>query len=151
MMQANSQNHSSTQAREISEIALKCVGARLRALNRMVTRIYDDKLRNFNLRFSQLNILVVVASNGPLTAMEISRLLGFEKSTLSRNLKVLCAEGWLSREPNNAYTATKSGVELIASAKPAWQQAQSEVESLLGSETVIGIRKSFSRISYTDG
>jgi hypothetical protein len=42
-------------------IAQDCIAVRMRLLNRVVTKIYDDALRPLGIKTSQLNILVVTA------------------------------------------------------------------------------------------
>ena len=42
-------------------IAQDCIADRMRLLNRVVTKIYDDALRSLGIRTGQLNILVVTA------------------------------------------------------------------------------------------
>ena len=49
----------------IDQIGGECLLSRARILNRVLTGIYDDELRAFGLKATQLNLLVVVARSAP--------------------------------------------------------------------------------------
>ncbi|MEM9816445.1 MAG: MarR family transcriptional regulator, partial [Cyanobacteria bacterium P01_D01_bin.6] len=77
-----SQKNDPQEAAQVAQvIASDCIGARVRILNRAVSRIYDDMIRPHGIKFSQLNILTVVTLHGPIQQMEVGRLLSLEKST----------------------------------------------------------------------
>ena len=52
------------QTTSIDTISKTCIAVRLRLLNRVVTKFYDDALRPLGLKVSQLNILIVTARLG---------------------------------------------------------------------------------------
>jgi DNA-binding MarR family transcriptional regulator len=116
----------------IETVAHECIAARIRLLNRLVTGIYDDALRPHGLRISQGNLLVTIASRGPLRASDVCRLLKLEKSTLSRDLERLIEKGWITRDPQLQVTA--SGLARLEAAWPAWRKAQREARKLLTPE-----------------
>ena len=47
------------------EMACNCLMGRARLLARVLTGIYEEQLRPFGLKASQLNLLIVVAQGGP--------------------------------------------------------------------------------------
>ncbi len=119
------------------EIFVECIGARLRMLSRIVSRIYDQQLRPLGIKFSQMNILVLVTERGPIAPHQVAALLGFEKSTLSRNLRLLEARGWINSQPAESghrlqLRITPAGRRLVAKAGPLWRKAQDEVVSMTG-------------------
>jgi|CXWL01.1.fsa_nt_gi DNA-binding MarR family transcriptional regulator len=129
----------------------QCVGARLRTLNRVVTRIYDDQLRPLGIRFSQMNVLMLIVGRGPMTPAEIGAVLALEKSTLSRNLRVLEDQGWIVRRPDGSRAsvkleATTLGRETIVEAEVLWQAGQQAALDLLGTSQCAGIRIAFDRV-----
>ncbi len=143
MRNANQPGGPSDDAREI---AAECVGARLRMLNRAVTRMYDEQLRSYGIKFSQMNILTVVGVRGPVQSGEVARILSLEKSTVSRNLAILETNGWVESEAGDAgntrlISATASGRELLTRAKAGWQIAQDQVTALLGERTAKALRR----------
>ncbi|HEY4261361.1 MAG TPA: MarR family transcriptional regulator [Schlesneria sp.] len=117
-------------------VASDCFAGRIRILNRLVSGIYDGKLRAHGIRSSQINILVVIATQGPLQASEICRRLCLEKSTLSRDLERLVAHQWVNVAPATGRVRllqiTDAGRQVIRALRPAWEEAQAETRKLLG-------------------
>ena len=130
-------------------IAAECIGARVRILNRYATRIYDDMLRPHGIKFSQMNILTVVTVDGPIQAVEVARTLSLEKSTLSRNLKILEANGWIERN-DQLLRMTRPGRLLYKKAAPDWRRAQKQITAMLGESTTAAIRRAAGRIRETE-
>src|SRR3954451_17720885 len=125
----------------IDTIAKTCVAVRLRLLNRVVTSFYDDALRPLGLKVSQLNILVVTARLGLARPAQVCEILQLDTSTLSRNVKLLQAHGWLEVVPDEdaraqPFRLTAQGKRLIEKAVPAWEEAQRRAGELLGDEGI---------------
>jgi DNA-binding MarR family transcriptional regulator len=125
----------------IDTISKTCIAVRLRLLNRVVTKCYDDALRPLGLKVSQLNILVVTARLGLARPARVCELLQLDASTLSRNVKPLQAHGWLEVVPDEDARAqplrlTARGRRLIERAVPAWEEAQRRASELLGDEGI---------------
>jgi len=124
-------------------MARRCVGVRLRLINRAVSRIYDDHLRPFEVKISQVNILAVVGVLGPVSPTTVARKLSLEKSTLSRNLRGLEERGWVevgaSEGRGGVVQLTRAGDRLLSEIEPAWQQAQRDVRKLLGADAIDAI------------
>jgi DNA-binding MarR family transcriptional regulator len=118
-------------------IVEECVAVRLRLLTRAVTKIYNQALRPHGLTISQMNILVAVAYLGQAKQQDICQALHLEKSTLSRDLTRMRAQGWVTEAPGDdpratILSATTAGKKLLEKAFPAWRQAQEEAKALLG-------------------
>ncbi len=136
----------------LDEVASRCLAARVRILNRVVTTIFDRALRPVGLRVSQGNILVVVGRLGRARPAEVCRLLRLEKSTLSRDVEVMKARGWLESDPpgggrNQALRITDAGLSLLERARPAWEAAQEEAARLIGGPGVEAIREVVARLA----
>jgi len=130
-------------------IADECVGYRVRALNRLITRIYDDELRPHGIRFSQMNILTAVTLHGPIQPVEVARMLSLEKSTLSRNVRIMEDNGWVLALPaahGHTLEATTAGRRLLKQAAPAWRAAQDQVTELLGPKTASALTRAADRL-----
>jgi len=143
-----------TALRMAQTIATECVGARVRMLNRATTRIYDDLLRPHGIKFSQMNILTVVTLHGPVQPIEVARLLSIEKSTLSRNVRIMEANGWIESNPGDAgntrvLRVTRQGRRLLMSAAPAWKEAQAQLTAALGEKATAVVRRSVDRLRKT--
>ena len=76
-------------------MARECVGNQLRLLDRVVTSVYEDELRPLKLTPSQMIILAITAQQGLVRAVELSRSLQMDASTVSRNVERLRARGWV--------------------------------------------------------
>ena len=126
-------------------IARDCIGVRMRLLNRVVTRIYDDALRPLGMKTSQLNILVVTARLGLVRPAQISSRLKMEISTVSRNVDRMRARGWIEiiddEKDARAHQLRLSveGERLLEEARPAWEEAQRKIKDLLGGPGVEAI------------
>lgn len=118
-------------------IAQECLAVRLRLLTRAVTKLYNKALRPHGLTISQMNILVAVSHLGQVNQQRVCQALHLDKSTLSRDLARMRAQGWIDAAPAADGRAmllrlTPAGRALLEHASPAWQQAQDKAKVLLG-------------------
>ena len=131
-------------------IASECLAGRVRAMNRVVTGIYDDALRPHKVRVSQMNVLVAIAAMGQVRPAEVCRGLHLEKSTLSRDLARLLARGWVSATPAEGrmqtLKVTAAGRAMIKKVMPAWEEAQNRVREVLGEQLTRAILEAVGRL-----
>jgi DNA-binding MarR family transcriptional regulator len=136
----------------ISEINQACVLMRTRLISRVMTAIYDEGLRPFGIGSTQFALLVVIGSMEPATRAEVGRHLHQDRSTLTRNLKLILSEGWAEEILNEAsgrarpLVLTKAGKDLLRSAAPVWRVAQSQAKALLGKDGMFAVMKMADRI-----
>ena len=135
----------------IDTIARECIGMRLRLLNRVVTRIYDDALRPLGLKTSQVNILVAAWKLGIASPVKVCEVLDLDPSTLSRNVERMRAKGWLEVVPGNdarqqPFRLTAAGRRLLEKAVPCWAVAQQQVNELIGDDAVETLGKTVKRV-----
>ena len=121
------------------EIFCTCIGARMRAITRAVSAIYEDAMRPYRIRFSQMNILVATMQTGETLPAELSRMLQLDHSTVSRGVGRMTERGWLETLENEdgrlaPVRVTKKGQALVAKAYPAWKEAQQQACKLVGPE-----------------
>jgi DNA-binding MarR family transcriptional regulator len=131
--------------REAAEVLRDCVATRLRMANRVVTKVYDDALRPFGLKVTQMSMLVVAEDRGLIRQSEVGAELQLDDSTLSRNLERMRVNGWLEGVPGDdarvhSYRLTEAGRALLGKAIPAWRSAQKEAGRLLGDAGVQALR-----------
>jgi DNA-binding MarR family transcriptional regulator len=117
-----------------------CTCARLRKLTRRVTRIYDAHLAAQAIKVTQYSLLAN-AARGERTVSEFAAELEMDRSTLSRNLAPLAAQGWVSisvgADPRSRRIGvTAAGRRKLKAALPLWRKAQCEVEAMLGTAGV---------------
>ncbi|MEO0455114.1 MAG: MarR family winged helix-turn-helix transcriptional regulator [Cyanobacteria bacterium P01_A01_bin.114] len=119
--------------REIArQMSQECIARRLRQANRMVTRLYDDALRSHGLTINQLNIVATVVSQGQLQPGQLGRMLGMEKSTVSRTVERMVKKGWLEVGPgqdgrSQLIKATPAGRQMLIAVGPLWSDLQETV------------------------
>ena len=134
----------------VDEVVDGCLMARARQLARVVTAIYDDELRDFEVKPSQLSLLVVVAKAGPIRRIDIGRAADLDPSTLTRNLSVMLANGWIKEvvegddRRGNPVSITPKGKNLIERVAPAWRKAQQRARKLLGNDRAEALLRMFS-------
>jgi DNA-binding MarR family transcriptional regulator len=120
------------------EMADSCLMMRARLVARAVTAIYDEELRPFGVQASQLNLLTFVALAGPIRRSDLGRSLHLDSSTLTRNLRVMAANGWIEEVKHGSdgrglpVRVSRKGEALIAKVAPAWRSAQRQAGTLLG-------------------
>ena len=81
-------------------MANDCLARRVRLLSRIVTGIYEEAFRPLGLTVAQLNLLVLLARRGPIAPGAVAKLLRLDKSTLSRNVRLMEERGWLTQRPD---------------------------------------------------
>jgi DNA-binding MarR family transcriptional regulator len=135
----------------IDAIARDCIAVRLRLLNRVITKVYDEAFRRLGMKVSQFNILVVAAKLDLARPAQVCRILQLDASTLSRNVERMRAHGWLEVVPGEdartqAFRLTAKGRRLLERAVPAWEQAQEKAGQLLGTDGAALLVKTVSRL-----
>jgi DNA-binding MarR family transcriptional regulator len=132
--------------RGAAEVIRDCVATRLRMANRVTTKVYDDALRPFGLKVTQMAMLAVAENRGLIRQSEVGAELQLDDSTLSRNLERMRANGWLEEVSGDdarvhSYRLTEEGRALLDRAIPAWRGAQTEAKRLLGDDGVQALRR----------
>ena len=127
-------------------IARDCIALRVRLLNRVITKLYDEALRPYGLRTAQLNILVAVSLMQSATPSEIEQQLSLDKSTVSRNVERMRERGWVqfvSTEDGRSHQVhlTAQGATLLRKTTAGWEEAQVKAASVLGKEGVIALSR----------
>lgn len=132
--------------------ALSCVALRARRLSRLVTRLYERALSGHDITIAQFTLLGAAVLEGPLKPARLARLLDLEKSTLSRNLRLMEAAGLLRIVSDGTGPAghlvhvTGRGRRTLAGALPAWREAQRRVTDALGAGVVGELDTMLSRL-----
>lgn len=136
----------------IDVVARECFAVRLRALNRVVTNIYDEELRELDLKVSQMNILVAAEKMVVARPADVCRHLHLDVSTLSRNVERMRSRGWLetvAAEDGRAqpFRLTKTGRRLLERAIPGWKRAQDRVRKMLGEQAADSLLNAVGQVS----
>jgi len=134
-------------------MAHECIAVRVRLINRVITALYDEALRPFELRISQANILAAIAKMGEVRPAEVSQILRIEKSTLSRDVELMKQNGWVESDPptggrNQTVRLTTQGEKLLVKIRPSWEKAQAEAKLLLGEDGEAALHQMASRLGF---
>lgn len=121
----------------IKEMAGNCLVTRARLISRVVTGIYDEALRGFEINSPQFILLVIIAKVGPATRSALARFHQQDRSTLSRNLQIMLDNGWIEETSDGKgrsrpLSVTGAGRTLLQRLEGPWRESQSKTEALLG-------------------
>ena len=136
------------------EIVANCACLKVRMAARAVTRAYDSVLRPLGLRATQLSILVAIAIDGAISIAALASFLGMDRTTLTRNLRPLEKEGFISVGPEGwrrtrTLEITRKGRSRLREALPLWERAQDALRQELGDQAWVGVRDSLDRLLCT--
>ncbi len=132
-------NNQDLQASLIEEVTQHCLLTRTRSLSRVVTSIYDQALRPYDVNSSQFSMLVLIAKMNGGSRAELGRANHLERSTSTRNLQLLLDQGWIEEQAppqgrSRPILLSQAGRKLLVTAMPAWRSAQQTARRLLGEE-----------------
>ena len=121
---------------DLTALINDCACLKVRTAARALTRVYDDAFRPIGLRATQLSVLVAVAFSEAVSIASLSRLLGMDRSTLTRNLRPLEDEGLVVLGPEGHHRSrtlsiTFKGNQLVQKALPLWEKTQQKVREEL--------------------
>jgi DNA-binding MarR family transcriptional regulator len=120
-----------------AEVAATCACMHVRKAARAVTRIYDGYLRPSGLRATQFNVLIPLARNDAMPVTRLSRILGMDRSTLTRHITRLRRSGLVSvrvgsDRRSQLVSLTDQGREVLTIALPLWDRAQAHILASIG-------------------
>lgn len=123
-----------------SEVANVCACRKMREASRKITRMYDEFLRPAGIKTTQFTMLAVVARMDAATLTELAKILGLDRTTLSRNLRPLERDGLIEVSAEGYRRArsvniTNEGIAAMEKALPLWRSAQKSLKRRLGEDT----------------
>jgi DNA-binding MarR family transcriptional regulator len=116
-----------------------CACTKLRRSARIIGALYDEAMAPSGLSAAQFSLLRLLDRAGPSTLTAFAEATGHDRTTLSRTLRPLEEEGLIAFAPGRDRRSriarlTETGEERMRDAKPRWDEAQREMEKLLGPE-----------------
>jgi DNA-binding MarR family transcriptional regulator len=126
---------------------IECACASVRRAARLVTQLYDEEFRG-HLEASQFALLSALEHQSDCNQSMLAKALGMDKTTLSRNLRLLAKKGWIERQTatdqrERGFRLTTAGRGLIKTARPAWRRAQARLRSAMTAEQWDQMRQAF--------
>lgn len=105
-----------------------CALATTRRTARLLTQLYDSYLAASGIEAAQFALLMTLDAAQDKGQAALGQMLGMDKTTLSRNLKLLRDKGWVESVPGKdarrrSLSLTAEGRARLREAKPAWRRA----------------------------
>ena len=129
-----------------------CLCALIRRAGRIATRNYDTLLKPSGLKVTQYSMLANIGRNPAITVSELAELLSMDQTTVSRNLRLLEKSGYIHLEGELTDQRIKRlqisnlGISKMNEARPLWEQAQLEMERILGRENIEAMMKTVKKL-----
>lgn len=119
-----------------------CACSKLRQLTRQLSSLYDHHLLSEGLTIGQYSFIARIGRYGQVGVIPLAAEFGMDRSTMSRGLKPLIAEGLIETvdlplemttdKRSFGVQLTDAGIKKWKSALPKWEKAQREVNRILG-------------------
>jgi DNA-binding MarR family transcriptional regulator len=106
-----------------------CLCAAARREAQLLTRLYDEQLRPFDLTVNQFTMLTTLIVAGSTTMSVLAERLGVDRTTLSRNVTLSAERKLVKVSPGKdarerIISMTPLGRRRAEEALPAWRAAQ---------------------------
>ena len=116
-----------------------CACFHFRKISRVATQIFEEKMKPTGLRITQVTLLAAVSSLGPIAMNALADPLDIDRTTLTRNLRLLEKQGAIAitagrDRRERIVSVTPEGEKALKEAFPLWQAAQSQIVEALGRE-----------------
>ncbi|MBI2885226.1 MAG: MarR family transcriptional regulator [Candidatus Omnitrophica bacterium] len=126
-----------TTKRGIAKQECLCACTCLRKAARAVTQLYDEAFRPLGYRATQVGILTALAQTGPVTLSALAEQTVTDRTTLTRNLRLLERKGLVRAEAGadrreRRIGVTAHGRDVVKAAYPAWSAVQRRMIVRLG-------------------
>ncbi|ARU06088.1 MarR family transcriptional regulator [Comamonas serinivorans] len=116
----------------------------IRSLSRKITQLYDDVLAPSGLRGTQFSLMLTARKGldgAPASVSALADRLNTDRTTLTRNLRILQAAGHIElvagRDARSkCVQLTPAGEAALSHAQTLWREAQREVRTRCGDDTV---------------
>ncbi|MCG6879304.1 MAG: MarR family winged helix-turn-helix transcriptional regulator [Deltaproteobacteria bacterium] len=136
------------------EIGLSCACFNLRRAARLVKQRFDRIFREKGITANQFSILMAVYNQKHVVLTRLARMLGMERTTLSRNVSLLTRMGVIAIEVGTdkrerKIAITKNGITLLEKTLPLWQKVQNEVVEVIGRERWDGLLSGLHSVAKT--
>jgi DNA-binding MarR family transcriptional regulator len=135
------------------EVRDRCLCLHLQRAARAIARRFDEALRPYGLTNGQFSLLIALNRPHPPRIGEIASLLAMDRTTLTANLKPLERRGLVEvvadaeDRRGRRIKLNENGRHLLACALPAWRETHTEIEKLMGEQTVGRLRADLLAVS----
>ena len=114
-----------------------CLAHALRRADRVASKLYNEHLAPLGIRVTQFSILRALQKLGPTTASQVQEVLVMDQTTVSRALKPLIRDGYISvaegaTKREKSLSLSHEGKKLYMRALGPWADAQKMFRKKLG-------------------
>jgi DNA-binding MarR family transcriptional regulator len=119
-----------------------CIGSRLRRLSRIADRHLRKCLLDVGISENQMTILFALSEMGKVEQGKIGEELFLERSTVSRNIKLLEKLKLVARTPDYRpqIELTGAGKAMVQKLIPRWEKVMDELMEQLGTNGMTPIK-----------
>lgn len=126
------------------EMGRICAVYNLRRTTRLVSQAYDRALKPLGLKITQFSLLVAAHTLDDLVLSKLAKSVGMDRTTLSRNLRLLEKKGMVRIEKGEdqrelRVALTDQGHGILEQAIPLWEKTQERVKNGMGAARYEGI------------
>ncbi|TXN38248.1 MarR family transcriptional regulator [Flagellimonas hymeniacidonis] len=120
-----------------------CIGSRLRRLSRIADGEIRKVLGDYKISENQMTILFTMHELGRVEQGKIGEVLCLERSTVSRNIKLLEKQNLVSRskEYRPEVELTVQGLDLVKVLVPEWENAMDVLVGQLQEDGMSSLKK----------
>ncbi|MGB2663955.1 MAG: MarR family winged helix-turn-helix transcriptional regulator [Candidatus Acidiferrum sp.] len=118
---------------------LPCMCGNFRRTSRALTQLYENALRPFGMRATQLTILQALARTGEVSRRKLGEILAMDSTSLTRTLAIMRRRGWIRERPGEdrrerLLRLANAGQKQLERVLPAWEKVQSRLRRQLGEQ-----------------
>ncbi len=122
-----------------ADVVLTCTSLNLRKAARAASQFLESYLAPLGLHTGQFGILSHISKTGSTTMTRLAESLAVDRTTLTRNLRLLQRGGLVEVAPGQdkrirEITLTRLGQEKFAQAVPLWREAEAALCERLGAD-----------------
>lgn len=133
---------------------MPCLCGVLQIAARSAARLYSEEMHHTGLEVTQNSMLKVLNGLGPMTLGELGERLCVDKTTASRNVKILERNGWVVLERGEdarerIVSLTREGEKKLASAHRAWERAQARMKTALPDGRFEALKQALADLAVT--
>lgn len=118
---------------------LPCMCGNFRRTSRALTQLYENALRPFGIRATQLTILQALTRTGEVPRRKLGEILAMDSTSLTRTLAIMRRRGWIQERPGEdrrerLLRLANAGQKQLERVLPAWEKVQSRLRRQLGEQ-----------------
>jgi DNA-binding MarR family transcriptional regulator len=116
-----------------------CANMNIRRASRGIGQFFDDQMKGADVLPTQFSLMILLDRLAPASISTIAETIGMERTTLTRNLKLLERDDLVAQETGadarvRHYALTPEGKDVVKQSWAYWQKAQDAFSSKFGAE-----------------